>query len=111
MSVALPFSPTYSSPLTTKTRMKIAPFGDGYKQRILDGVNPITDSWALKFKLTDEDWATFRTFLRTNLGQTVDWTAPGELTAQKWAYLEGWNCNPIAANHWELSLTIEEVFI
>ncbi len=28
-------------------RMRITPYGDGYKQRLLDGINAVEQSWAL----------------------------------------------------------------
>jgi len=72
----------FSNPI--KPRVKIAQFGDGYSQRIADGINNITKEWNLVFGSRDlNEVDLILEFLETQKGVTAFlWTPPGEYTAQ-----------------------------
>ena len=56
-----------------------AQFGDGYRQRGVDGINPERQTWRITTLPLDEtDFGTVRDFLRDNAGLFFDWTPPLE---------------------------------
>ena len=107
----LPFSPAKSSSVSTKPALKVTRFGGNYVHRTIDGIHPTPDKWSLKYHLKSPDYATMTAFLKTYLGASVDWTPPDEVTARKWAVLEGWSSVYVGYDHWEVSFTLEEVFV
>jgi len=46
------FSPKYGAALSKEPRVKMAQFGDGYQQRVGDGINTIAREWSLNFEGT-----------------------------------------------------------
>lgn len=98
-----------SAALTTKPRIRTATFGDGYEQRLADGINNAPRSWALTFtQPTVEADAILAFFEARNGAESFDWTppygAPGKFVARDWsASLIG----PVAKF---ISVTFEEVF-
>lgn len=107
----LPFVPSRQASISTKPQLKVARFGDGYVHRVVDGIHPTPDKWNLKFHLTSADRTTMIAFLKANVGVTIDWTPPEEVTVRKWAVLDGWSQDYVSYNHWEVSFTLEEVFV
>lgn len=95
--------------LTTKPRIRTATFGDGYEQRLADGINNAPRSWALTFtRPTVEADAILAFFEARNGAESFDWTPPygaaGKFVARDWsASLIG----PVAKS---ISVTFEEVF-
>lgn len=113
MNETLPIEPSYgSSPNTTYTVNSIA-FGDGYTQRVIQGLNSNRRTWSLRWSnLDNADIVRLAAFLNATKGAThFLWTATGDTTPSKWIvsemrgpdYLEGGRI----AN---LSATIVEVF-
>lgn len=41
--------PDYGASRTKKPRVKVVSFGDGYEQRVADGINTIKEEWSLTF--------------------------------------------------------------
>jgi phage-related protein len=70
---------------TSKPRVNVANFGDGYSQRIIGSINHQEDSWDLKFvhrSLVDS--AAIISFFESHKGATSFlWTPPGESTEYK----------------------------
>lgn len=73
-------------------RVRTARFGDGYSQRVAEGINPISQTWNLQFnsKPLDEALAIENFFAARNGVTSFTWTPPDEFTevkviCQKWA--------------------------
>lgn len=45
-----PIAPDKGMTKTSKPRVRVAKFGDGYEQRLVDGINSIEESYKLSFK-------------------------------------------------------------
>lgn len=66
-----------SATLTTQPRIRTAAFGDGYEQRLADGINNAPRSWALTFtRPTTEADAILAFFETANGLDSFDWTPP-----------------------------------
>lgn len=96
---------------TTKARVLTYQYGDGYSQRLADGINNFVNTWSLTFSsqvLTVAD--DIITFFETTGGyQYFFWTPPGELTEIK-VIASDWSKNyesPISRN---ISVTFTQVF-
>jgi phage-related protein len=98
-----------SAALATKPRVRVAAFGDGYEQRVADGINNAPRSWSLGFtRPTTEADAILAFFEARNGAEAFDWTPPygaaGKFVAREWSVqLIG----PVAKS---ISATFEEVF-
>lgn len=61
-----------STQLTETPRVRRTQFGDGYAQRQADGLNPITQSWQMRFSEIDDEIADeIVAFLRSCQGVTA----------------------------------------
>lgn len=84
------FVPSWGSDLDTEARVNSSKFGDGYEQRVGDGLNTMPLMWNLKFEtLTSANADTIENFFRTKNGTTpFTWTPPGKaeikVIARKW---------------------------
>lgn len=63
---------------TTKPRVKVAKFGDGYEQRLADGINNLEQTFMVSFKnRTDDDADDIIAFFDDKKGVTAfDYTYP-----------------------------------
>lgn len=97
-------------------RIREVKFGDGYSQRMQDGINYMNESWSLTFtNRSFTDIAAMRSFLETRGGATsFTWQAPGESEVK--VICRDWNINTL--NHTgtnstsigTLSATFERVY-
>lgn len=84
------FTPSFAPSLTEKPRVLSARFGDGYEQRVGDGINIRARSWQLTFSSrTAAEIAPIIAFLRARNGiESFDWTDPdavsGKFTCSEW---------------------------
>ena len=103
-------APDFSSPGTTKYRILQARFGDGYQQRVADGINTRVQSWALRFSArTAAELSAIVTFLTARAGtESFDWTAP-DGTGGKWV-CTSWQTVPDTAAANTVTATFEQVF-
>lgn len=64
--------------LSKKPKIYSAPFGDGYEQRAVNGINNNPKQWTVSaVNLNDEDASALMTFLDTaNGAASFDWTDP-----------------------------------
>lgn len=75
------WSPQTASKQTTP-RVRAATFGDGYQQRVGDGINVMPAEWTLTFSRTAADINAIEAFLVARAGaESFDWTPPGEASA------------------------------
>lgn len=86
------YTPDWSARQTTKPRIRVVAFGDGYEQRQADGINARNDVWDLTFEnRSNSDTAAIVGFLEArNAVEAFDWTPPNEATAIKVVCRE-WN--------------------
>lgn len=80
MAYTFNFTPSKSFQKASKTRVLSAQFGDGYSQRIGDGINRITNTWTLSFTARSTEQAdSIIEFLEARGGiSAFNWTPPGE---------------------------------
>jgi phage-related protein len=103
------FIPEYGANLTRKPRVHMAQFGDGYQQRVGDGINTIARSWSLLFKGTPAEIDVIEAVLANAAGTaSLDWTPPSG-AAGKWICPE-WSRISVQYNEETLSTIFNEVF-
>lgn len=102
------FKPAYSAQQNKKPRVRAMQFGDGYEQRVQDGINTIKRIWSLRFTTSSADLDAVDAFL-TNMGGSTsfDWTPPhgaaGRFRCDEWNDgLEGYNRRVITATFTEV---------
>jgi phage-related protein len=76
------WTPDFGVAAAYKPRVRVAQFGDGYQQRVADGINTATDRWSLTFAVRDDVEATaILDFLRARGAfEAFNWTPPTEST-------------------------------
>lgn len=102
--------PSYTPKLTRKPRVLQAQFGDGYSQRVADGINTNPASWSLTFSGREQGEATdILAFLDAHAGvDYFDWTDPNGKTGQYICQDYGeTRTNPLS---YEVTATFTEVF-
>jgi phage-related protein len=76
-------------------RVRTAAFGDGYQQRVGDGINVQPAEWSLTFVRRTVDADAIEAFLVARAGaDSFTWTPPGEAAAIKVVCAE-WNRQPL----------------
>lgn len=101
--------PSYSVNLTTKARVRNSQFGDGYSQRVADGINTQTRMWSLRFQGGAARLDPVESFLQAEGGITsFNWTPPVG-SAGKWVCSE-WSRSISGYNKEVLTATFSEVF-
>lgn len=95
----------------SKPRARVAQFGDGYSQRLVEGINTQDDTWELSFvHRSIVDAADIVSFLETKYG-TVPflWTPPGDLTQFK-VICEEWKTEYASPISRTISCTFKRVY-
>lgn len=87
MAATFTYNPSKSFTKSSKARILTAKFGDGYSQRIGDGINTVTNEWSLSFNSRSVADANaiiefFESRINTlsNIPEPFYWTPPGEYT-------------------------------
>lgn len=84
------YTPDFGARAQEKPRVLSSQFGDGYQQRVGDGINTNKRQWALTFAArTDSERDAILSFLRARNGvEAFDWTPPtgaaGRWVCQEW---------------------------
>jgi phage-related protein len=102
--------PSYTADVSEEPRVRAAKFGDGFEQRVADGINTIPKTWRLNFnhRQTAEAVA-IRSFLKTQGGVTAfDWADPDGETLRYVCRDWSRTFNPGLLQ--SFSLTFEQVF-
>lgn len=97
--------------LSESPKVKTIKFGDGYEQRIPDGINTNPQKWNVSFRnrLKVEANA-IRDFLRNHAGVTsFDWTPPGENRSYKFK-CSSWDMTTHNGEIFSMNTTFEQVF-
>lgn len=98
-----------SASLTTKPRARVAAFGDGYEQRVADGINNAPRMWALSFTRPTDEADTILAFFEARNGtEAFDWVPPYG-AAGRWVARD-WSVQMISMVAKSITVTFEEVF-
>ena len=78
-------NPTYNTRINTNTNQIVISFGDGFEQRLTEGLNQNPISVNLTFELSQNDADTAINFLNARVtdGASFDYTLPSETTSRK----------------------------
>ena len=104
------YTPDNGCTLEEQPRVLLGKFGDGYEQRVGDGINLRPRKWSLTFNTrTDAEMSPILAFLRARNGvEAFDWTDPdgvaGKFVCRSWTRL------PVRYGINNLSAVFEEVF-
>jgi phage-related protein len=92
-------------------RINVASFGDGYTQRVADGINNMKQTWSLQFQSNSIATATaIEAFLVLRGGTTsFTWTPPGESTEIR-VICEKWTKTYESSISRNISATFERVY-
>lgn len=102
--------PDWGAQVEVEPRVLVSRFGDGYTQRVADGINTMPEVWNLSFTLRSSSEATAITdFLKAQGGTTAfDWTTPEGLA--KRFVCPSWKKSPAGWNNYTVNARFEEVF-
>ena len=93
-------------------RTKIAQFGNGYTQRVNDGINNQIDSWTVMWEnVTEAQKDTIITALDAVAGSDyLTWTPNGETNGKKFRIVDGYSVQVLSGDIYSVSVQIEQVF-
>lgn len=99
----------YGASNEVKPKVLKSQFGDGYEQRVGDGLNTLPRSWSLTFTDIESEIDTIEDFLITQGGvASFDWTPPRGLVG-KWI-CDTWKRDISNPAYDSISTTFREVF-
>jgi phage-related protein len=82
-----------SAQKSAEPRVLAAAFGDGYQQRVGDGINALAASWELTFSSVAADIDAIEAFIEARAGvESFDWTDPDGNAIQ--AVCPAWSRSP-----------------
>lgn len=92
-------------------RVRIAKFGDGYSQRVTDGINTINQTWNLTFQNNSvQTIADIEAFLASKNGaDSFTWTPPDE-EQEVWVFCSKWSRTYDSEISRTLTATFERVY-
>jgi phage-related protein len=101
-------TPDQGATKSLKPRLRVSRFGDGYDQRVPDGLNYMLESWSLNFSgKTKAQVLAIETFFTTHGGHTAfDWTTPDGVL--KKFVCQEWKTTPSHDLDWSISCTFEQ---
>lgn len=104
------YQPEYATNVDVTPKVRKAQFGDGYVQRVADGINNLPRKWNLTFMLQTSDMDVVENFLKSTKGTTnFTWTPPrGD--SGKWCVEQNWNRSVANFGYETLSVVFEEDF-
>lgn len=92
------WTPDYSPQSEEEPRVLSQSYGDGYTQRMGDGINRLLPSWSLTFTRSKAEYDAIVAFLRARGGvEAFTFTPPGEATARK-VVCPKWTLTPYAGD-------------
>ena len=102
---------------TSQHRVLTANFGDGYEQRVLDGINTKNDSFSISFNnRTAEDINLIAAFFDTKAGKSFNFTITDTFTGGNLSnstikvVCQEYNINYIRENFHSLTCTLRRVY-
>ena len=105
------YQPEYSASQPIKPKVLRVSFGDGYEQRVPDGINNIKRSWTLSYQQETPDADIIEAFLKSTKGaDSFTWTPPRGSTGSWIISSEGWTREVANFGYEKINVTFEEVF-
>lgn len=102
------WSPAPGAAQQKTPKVRTSQFGDGYQQRVGDGINTISRAWTLTFRRLTADVDAIDAFLTARAGvESFDWTPPSG-SVGKWI-CKSWSQGIPAMQLQEINATFEEV--
>ena len=104
-------NPVYNTRINARPKVNTLSFGDGFEQRLTEGLNQNPLSVNLTFELSQTDADTAITFLNSRVedGASFDYTLPSESSSRKFVCTSFPRSKPFL-NRVTLSCTFREVF-
>lgn len=103
------FTPARGAQLSIKPRVRSSQFGDGYEQRVADGINTQLRRWSLQFTRETSDIDSIEAFFVARNGtESFTWVPP-EGASGIWLCRE-WVRTVAESNVQMVSAVFEEVF-
>ena len=104
-------NPVYNTRINARPKVNILSFGDGFEQRLTEGLNQNPLSVNLTFELSQTDADTAITFLNARVedGASFDYTLPSESSSRKFVCTSFPRSIPFL-NRVRLSCVFREVF-
>ena len=104
-------NPVYNTRINARPKVNVLSFGDGFEQRLTEGLNQNPLSVNLTFELSQTDADTAITFLnaRVDDGASFDYTLPSESSSRKFVCTSFPRSIPFL-NRVTLSCVFREVF-
>ena len=104
-------NPVYNTRINARPKVNTLSFGDGFEQRLTEGLNQNPLSVNLTFELTQTDADTAIAFLNARVedGASFDYTLPSETSTRKFVCTSFPRSIPFL-NRVTLSCTFREVF-
>ena len=104
-------NPVYNTRINARPKVNTLSFGDGFEQRLTEGLNQNPSSVNLTFELSQTDADTAITFLnaRVDDGASFDYTLPSETSSRKFVCTSFPRSIPFL-NRVTLSCVFREVF-
>ena len=104
-------NPVYNTRINARPKVNVISFGDGFEQRLTEGLNQNPLSVNLTFELSQTDADTAITFLnaRVDDGASFDYTLPSETSSRKFVCTSFPRSIPFL-NRVTLSCVFREVF-
>ena len=103
---------SYGAQKSSKPKMRMTQFGDGYEQRTTFGLNQNPKEWSLTWQnITEAKADTIEAFLdaRAADGASFDWTPPDTATSYKWV-CQQWDKVIPYAGRATITATFRQVF-
>lgn len=103
-------SPDWGYVISTDPRIDVTQYGDGYSQRIGDGLNTMLRSTTLTFtEKTDAEKEVLRLFLEAANGVTsFTWAGDDDPDEETLWYAPKWTITPVAAHLWTITVDLKE---
>lgn len=104
--------PDYGASGDKKFDVKIVSFGDGYEQRLRNGINTAKDVWAVSFSKRDlaESNAIMAFLVPLQGAESFLWTPPGEVTPRTFRSDLSIIKTPVPGGMYNISTSFFEVF-
>jgi phage-related protein len=101
-------TPDQGASKSMRVAVKETRFGDGYSQRVGDGINALQEDWTLNFAgRTKATVLSIDTFLRSQAGTLAfDWVTP-EGVSKKFI-CKDWSYSAVHDSDWSLSAKFEQ---
>jgi phage-related protein len=113
MPAALPLSTEISQASSASTEFRIlrSQYGNGYDQRVADGINSTKQTWSAQWdNLNSTDFSTLITAFDTAKGvDYFTWTPPGSGSSKKFIVLS-YSITAKSGTIYDVSASLEQVF-